>query len=92
MHLTELEWDDENEGHLARHGVTPEEVEEVLFFNPVVRRTRQGRYLAFNQTLAGRHLLVVFAYLRDQLARPITARDMDQKERRTYGKWRGGKK
>jgi uncharacterized DUF497 family protein len=28
MRIDELVWDEENERHIARHGVSPEEVEE----------------------------------------------------------------
>jgi uncharacterized DUF497 family protein len=39
-------WDEENESHIAKHGVTPEEVEEALTDVPIVFRGRDGLYLA----------------------------------------------
>jgi uncharacterized DUF497 family protein len=32
----EFEWDDGNRKHIARHGVTPEEAEEVITSHPLV--------------------------------------------------------
>ena len=39
-------WDDENVAHIARHGVTPDEVEEVLVGDALVLRGPDNRYLA----------------------------------------------
>ena len=59
----DFEWDDDNVEHLARHHITPEEVEEV-FAAPVVRR-RGGtdapdRFRVLGRTSAGRYLAVVY--------------------------------
>lgn len=43
-------------------------------------------YRALGQTDAGRYLAVFFIYKRGGKALPISARDMDTKERRRYGK------
>lgn len=37
----ELSWNDENEAHIARHGVTPDEVHQVLDSGPRVCRARR---------------------------------------------------
>jgi len=55
-----FEWDEENLSHIAKHGATPEEVEEALTGAPVVFRGRDGRYLAHGQTERGRLLFVVY--------------------------------
>lgn len=60
MVISGFRWDDGNVGHIERHGLTPEEVEEVFAGDYKVRRTRQGRYIALGQTLDGRLILVVF--------------------------------
>jgi uncharacterized DUF497 family protein len=36
-----FEWDERNEGHIAGHSVTPEEV-EACFFNPYVWKRKKG--------------------------------------------------
>jgi uncharacterized DUF497 family protein len=83
MHrITGLEWDDASREHIDRHGVTPQEVEEVCFSRPVLMRSRHGTRLAYGQTLAGRYLLVVLRLMDGGVARCITARTMTDKERR----------
>jgi uncharacterized DUF497 family protein len=89
MEITELDWDEENLRHIQRHGVSPDEVEEVLFLKPWVRRTRQDRYLGLGQALSGRYLLVVFEYLGHGRARTVTAREQDRRERWAYVDWMG---
>jgi uncharacterized DUF497 family protein len=76
-----------NEEHIARHGVSPEEVEEVLvgiFIPPFIQRARQGTYRVLGQTADGRYLAVFFALRAPGQVYPITTRDMDGKERRVY--------
>jgi uncharacterized DUF497 family protein len=83
-----FDWDEENVDHIARHGVTPAEVEEVLtrkritsepyFVNNEERRVVQGI------TEGGRPLTVVITD-RNRLTRPITAHDMSRRDRRQYG-------
>ena len=77
-------WDDENVGHIGRHGVSPDEVEEALSGNPLVLRGRDGRYLAYGPSLAGRYLFAVYVSRRGAGARVLTARDMTEKEKRFY--------
>lgn len=84
MVISGFQWDDGNVGHIERHGLTPEEVEEVFAGDYKVRRTRQGRYIALGQTLDGRLILVVFRRLPGGLARVVTARNMDTSERRLF--------
>jgi len=56
----------------------------VLVQNPLIMRSREGRYLALGQTLEGRYPTVVFAPKEAGIARVITAREMDKKERRRF--------
>src|SRR5659263_586170 len=42
-----LIWNPWNIGHIARHEVTPEDVEQVCHGNPVVQVGKQGRSLVF---------------------------------------------
>ena len=84
MRFDRLLWDDWNVEHIARHEVTPEEVEQVCRFKPKIRRGRCGRYLVLGRTAEGRYLLVVLSPKDGGKMKPITARDMDDKERRLY--------
>ncbi len=90
MRLQEFEWDEGNVLHMAlRHGIEPEEAEEVFAVRPLLRRTKRGHYAAFGPTLAGRLLVVVFERKPRGLVRVITGWDMRATERRYYQKCRG---
>ena len=82
--ISGFEWDEDNILHVERHRFTPEEVEEVFAGDHRVRRTRQKLYIALGETLDGRLVLVVFRRLPGGLIRVITARDMDDSERRLF--------
>lgn len=84
MAISGFEWDDENIVHIGRHQFTPEEVEEVFAGDHKVRRARQKRYVALGQTFDGRLAFVVFRRLPGGFIRVITARDMDDSERRLF--------
>lgn len=76
----------------AKHHISPEEVEEVLYNKPRIRRAQRGRiqgedlYYAYGQTDSGRYVFVVFVYKHTREALIVSARDMDRKERIYYGK------
>lgn len=89
MQITHLEWTEASILHIARHGVDPEEVEGVCFSHSSrLERGRQGFYYVSGQTAAGRYLFVVIRLLGHGGAKPITARNMDEKEKRRYTQWR----
>jgi len=75
-----------------KHGVTPDEAEEV--FSEQVRVTRMNTghfrgedvYRALGKTEGGRYLAVFFVYKLSHEALILSARDMDRKERKTYGR------
>ena len=58
MRIYELIVEPDREDHIARHGVTVEEVEEVVFGRPLIQRSRQQRFRLMGQTDAGRYLTV----------------------------------
>jgi uncharacterized DUF497 family protein len=82
--ISGFEWDDDNVLHIERHDFTPEEVEEVFAGNHRLRRSREKRYIALGRTLEGRFAFVVFRRLPGGIIRVITARDMDDGERRLF--------
>ena len=82
--ISGFDWDDDNILHIERHEFTPEEVEEVFASGHKVRRTRQKLYVALGMTADGRLAFVVFRRLPGGLIRVITARDMDDSERRIF--------
>jgi len=91
LDLYDIIWKDQFVEKLAvKHGVSVEEVEEVLFGRPYIRRVERGQvegqdvYAAYGQTGAGRYLIVFFVCKSRTMALPISARDMSPSERRYY--------
>jgi uncharacterized protein len=82
--ISGFDWDDQNILHIERHQFSPEEVEEVFGGDYKVRRTRQGLYIALGETLDGRLAFVVFRRLSKGVIRVVTARDMENNERRLF--------
>lgn len=59
-----LVWDEHNEEHIARHGVTPREVNQVVENPHIVvrnRKHRRGQHLMIGRTHGGRILIVPLA-------------------------------
>lgn len=75
-----------------KHHVTKDEVEQVFINKPQYRFLEQGRiegenvYSAYGCTNAGRYVTVIFIRKFGNHALVISARDMDKKERKQYGK------
>jgi uncharacterized DUF497 family protein len=72
-----LSWDDENEAHMAKHGVTPREVNQMVE-NPHLlvrnRKHKRARLLMIGRTHGGRALCVPLAKTpEDHVWRPVTA-------------------
>jgi len=91
MQLNEVIWKDHFVDKIeVKHGVSTDEVEEVLFSKPHVRRAQKGRvkgedlYAAYGQTDSGRYLIVFFIRKEGAAALPISARDMTDAEERYY--------
>ncbi len=91
MRISAFEWEEGNELHLAlRHGIEPEEAEEVFAEAPLVRKTRRGHYAAFGRAMSGRLLVIIFETRSSGVARVITGWDMSAAERRYYLESRKG--
>ncbi len=90
--IRRLEWDVWNIEHIAKHEVTPEEVEEVCFGTPVLRDSYKGRVLAVGRTVAGRMLAVALDPEPGEqgVAYPVSARPASRRERQRYADARGG--
>lgn len=75
-----------------KHGVTPEEVEEVIYEGKSLFKRGSGskgnnrRYYVLGRTCAGRYLRVVLVKIRGITYKVITARNMEDDERRLYKK------
>lgn len=73
-----FDWDKGNQDHIAAHGVTPQEVEEVFANDPVDLEFQvvdgEDRYTSVGHTRQMRILFVAWT-LRGEAIRPITAYD-----------------
>jgi uncharacterized DUF497 family protein len=82
-------WDQGNIDHIALHGITPEEAEQVIENDPLdagsVFRNGESRTLHIGETDSGRVLLVVITE-RDGMYRVVTARPSRREERYIYSK------
>ncbi|HMP82164.1 MAG TPA: hypothetical protein PKA41_05585 [Verrucomicrobiota bacterium] len=70
-----------NVEHIAKHGLTKEDVEDV-FQNPTgtdISRT-SGRPVVFGETSTGRYIIVVYELVDASTVYPITAYDVPRKK------------
>lgn len=85
IRISQILWDVDSIYHIAKHDVTPEEVEEAVFDGHILILKAKGkRYVLLSRTSSGRHLTVVVAFKFKGRVRIITARDMTTKERQYY--------
>ncbi len=94
MKITDFIWLEQFvEKLLVKHDVEQYEVEDVFYNRPRIEKASKGKvqgenvYRALGQTDNGRYLIVIFIYKpSEQKALVISARDMDRKERKRYGR------
>lgn len=88
--IVEFEWDRINANHIIqKHGIQPEETEEIFFNKPYIRVSRTEdkgakRYFALGETVVGRLLTIIFEILNKEKIRIITAYDMPKKHQAAY--------
>ena len=76
----------------VKHQVTADEVEQVFSNQPSVKRMNRGHfrgedvYRTLGQTDAGRYLVIFFIHKLSHEALILSARDMDEKERKGYAR------
>lgn len=71
-------WNDEVEEHLAEHGITPDEFEEVVCDPDEVARSRSsGRPIAFGEASTGKYLACVYDLVDDSTVIPVTAYEVE---------------
>jgi uncharacterized DUF497 family protein len=92
MRIYELIWPEDRVDHIARHGVTPSEFEEICFGRSLVLKAKPSGqnpvYYVLGQTDAGRYVFCVVINFPDGKGYPVTARPMTDKERRRYQQWK----
>ena len=86
MKITGFDWDDGNWPKCGKHGVSREEIEQVLLGTPAVMKDPHPDdplMWAIGKTKAGRYVFLVFILRKvdgNSMLRPISARYMHQKE------------
>jgi len=85
-----FQWDDKNQDKIRiRHKVTKFECEEIFFNQPLLigvdskHSQNENRYFVLGRSDRNRFLFTVFT-IRNNLIRVISARDMNNKEKRKY--------
>ena len=90
MKLAGFDWDQGNWPKCGKHGVSREEIEQVLLNSPAVMpdpHQNEPRMRAIGKTAAGRYVFLVFMLreiAQQTYLRPISARFMHQKEIEHY--------
>lgn len=89
-----FQWDAGNsQKNFIKHGVKNWECEQVFFNQPLLiladslHSNVEVRWAAFGKTDADRFLAIIFTQ-RDSLLRAISARDMNNKERKYYEEYK----
>ena len=88
--IRRLVWDDWNVAHIARHGVTPEDMEEVCQGSYLVRQTYQARFMVIGPNVAGNLLSAILAPEGEGAYYVVTARPSAKQEHRIYRDTKGG--
>jgi hypothetical protein len=88
----EFEWDEANVGHIARHGVRPEEVEQVILNDPddigYEEANGENRWSIIGHTKQMRVLMVVFT-MRGNRFRAVTSRRVSRRSAIRYLRVKG---
>jgi len=92
VEIAEFVWSPDRIEHIARHGVGPDEFEQVCFGEGLVLRAKaEGKnpvYYVLGETEAGRRLFCVVIRFPDGKGYPVTARDMTPSEAERYAAWK----
>lgn len=92
--IDKIEWDDWSIEHIARHKVTPEDVEAACYGEPIeFRQSYKSRIVVLGPALSGRIIAVVIGPVPDAPAGiyyVFTARPADKAEDRFYRRWKEG--
>ncbi|MGB7296893.1 MAG: hypothetical protein WBC70_15015 [Candidatus Aminicenantales bacterium] len=85
--VSSIRWTEHSVEHIAKHAISPREVEEACFNeleSPYIRSGIDDLHYVFGRTDAGRFLFIVVKYERRGQVRVITARDMNDWEKEYY--------
>jgi uncharacterized DUF497 family protein len=86
-----LTWDDWNTNHIAKHGLSVEDVEQVVFGRPVARETYKNRLQLIGPSRDGRIYTVIVGPVSGKVRvyYPFSARPASRQERRYFAEQKG---
>lgn len=87
--VSSIKWTEESIAHIARHVVTPGEVEEACYNEDEPAFIRSGRddlHYVLGRTYGGRFLFIVVKFIRRGEGKVITAREMNAWEKSNFRK------
>jgi len=84
LRIDDLAWDEVNVEHIARHGVSPDEVEDVCYGFHFCRKEKGQRYILGGKTAGGKYLDIVVEKTGEFVFRPITAFEMSENYKASY--------
>ncbi len=87
MKIRNLIWNEWNTEHATRHGITQDEIEEVCFSRNFNIKSGKSKVAVWGQAESGRYILVILGVREYGDYYPISAREMDEREKRSYRKW-----
>jgi uncharacterized DUF497 family protein len=89
--IRKLLWDSWNSKHIARHHITPEEVETVCHNDPLVLRGQQkSRLVVIGQTEDNQIITIILESQGSGKYYPITAYGASTNDRTLYNRLKGG--
>lgn len=87
MKISRLVWDEWNAEHTAKHGVDQEEIEDVCFSKHFQIKSGKLKLAVWGQSSVGRYLIIILGIRGYGDFYPISARDMEEREKKFYKKW-----
>jgi len=85
--VSSIRWTELSIEHIARHAISPREIEEACFNElefPYIRSGKDNLHYVFGRTDAGRFVFIVVKFERLGQVSVITARDMNDWEKEYF--------
>jgi hypothetical protein len=86
VRIDAIYWNDDDVEHIARHGVSPSEFEDVCFGLHFSKKETGPRYILSGQTSGGRYIDVVVEKIGGFNFKPVTAFEMSDGYKARYKK------
>lgn len=87
MNIRNLIWNEWNVEHTAKHGISQEEIEEACFTKHFDIKNGKSKIAVWGQSSVGRYVIIILGIRECGDFYPISARDMEEREKKFYKKW-----